>query len=427
MKLVMTHIQKQKWLKLLKFVNKKSPYYSNIIKHINKPLELIVPQDFPVLTKKIIQEHFNEIVTDSKINQSEVHNHVESHDPTQLYLGKYHILKTSGSSGKPGYFLSSSTEVIEGVAPTVARGHKGIRRRKKRISMIGFPRSYAGSSQTMSFCDKIWIAKKFVEYHPVSIEQPFENVISQLNEIQPHVLSGYAKLLLLLADAQASGKLKIHPDSIESGGELLLNTDRNYLKEVFKCPVNNHYGSTEGFSMGICRDNESGIELFEDHLIFEILPTETRITNLNNFVMPLINYQMRDILVPKGISKTSPFQIVENAIGRTDEIPYLTTLEKDKITIHPLAFDPLMPHGVKTFSMVCDKPNSVTYKIFIDHNHKHLSSNIQAETLKVLKDFFNKKGLSTIEVIVELTDDYDVNLQTGKSQIWRQSVIENTL
>ncbi|MGZ3746826.1 MAG: hypothetical protein ACXWRE_05650, partial [Pseudobdellovibrionaceae bacterium] len=372
----------------------------------------------------LIQEHFDQIVTDPAIKQKSVHEYVEKGDSNSLYLGRYHVLKTSGSTGKPGYFVSSSDEVIAGVAPSIARGHVGTRRWKKRISMIGFPKSFAGSSQTMSFCNRLWLARRLVNYCPISIEQPFENVLQELNEFQPHILSGYAKLLLLVADAQRMGKIKLSPDSIDSGGEQLLETDRRYLKETFGCAVNNHYGSTEGFAMGICRDGENFIELFEDHLMITINESDTHITNLDGFTMPLIRYQMRDILIPRPVSESQPFQRVECLIGRSDEIPYFITEENNRVTVHPLAFDPLMPEGVKSFFMVSEKANRVAFHILIDEKFINLKQQILNNVQLLLEDFFKQKGLSTLAIDVVYEQDYHVHAHSGKTTFWRNHVLK---
>lgn len=416
-------IQEIRWRKLVHFVSLYSPFYKRIIKDSGLDPSTAKVTDFPVLTKKIIQDHFDEIVTDSKIKQRSVHEFVEKGNPDILYLGRYHVLKTSGSTGQPGYFVSTSNEVIAGVTPSVARGHSGQSRYKKRIAMVGFPKSFAGSSQTMNFCNRIWLAKRFVEYRPISIEQNFDDVLNELSKFQPHILSGYAKLLLLIADAQRAGKVSLKPDSIDSGGEQLLETDRRYLKDTFGCPVNNHYGSTEGFSMGICRDGEKSIELYEDHLIFSINEDDTHITNLHGFTMPLIRYQMRDILIPRPIKEARPFQRVEPLIGRSDEIPYFITEENYKVTVHPLAFDPLMPEGVKSFFMVSDKPNQVTFHILIDDKFMEYKISILENVHKVLKVFFHEKGLPNLEIITIQETDYSLNLKTGKTTFWRTQVL----
>lgn len=421
------NIQEKRWRKLVRHAYKNSPYYNRIMKERGLSPKTARPEDFPVLTKKIIQEHFEELVTDPAIRQGAVHAHVEKGNPDELYLGKYYILKTSGSTGKPGYFLFNSQEMIEGVTPSIARAPVGIRRRKKRITLIGFPSSFAGSSQSVRFGNSLWIAKKLLDYRAISIEQPFENVIAEMNEFQPHVVSGYAKLLLLLADAQRSGKLNIHPDSLQSGGEQLLESDRRYLREIFQCPVHNHYGCTEGFSLGISRDGEDSMELFEDHIKFRLGEEETYITNLHSMTMPLINYQMRDVLVARDLSEAKPFMRIEPTIGRSDEIPYFTTEEDGKVTVHPLAFDPILPPGVKSFFMSCEKPNHVTFHIMIDQKYDFYTEEILSDIRARLKEFFDQKNLSNVIFQVVHEENYGVSEITGKTQFWRQTIPKSTI
>lgn len=416
-------VQQKRWRNLVRYVYQKSPYYRRLMNERNLSPDLAQPTDFPVLTKQLIQDHFDEIVTDPAIKQKTVHEYVERGNPDILYNRRYHVLKTSGSTGKPGYFVFDSNEVIAGVAPSVARGHVGQRRLKKRIAMIGFPKSFAGSSQTMNFCNRIWLARQIVDYRPISIQQPFAQVLRELSEFQPHILSGYAKLLLLIADAQRSGKIKLSPDSIDSGGEQLLETDRRYLKETFQCAVNNHYGSTEGFSMGICRDGEDGIELFEDHLIFTINEADTHITNLHAYTMPLIRYQMRDILIPKGSDADArPFQRVECQIGRSDEIPYFITKENNRVTVHPLAFDPLMPPGIKSFFMVSEDYNKVVFHLLIDEQFLQNKTELLDKVKTQLAAFFQQKGLPSLQVEVVHEENFQVDAQTGKTTFWRNKV-----
>ncbi len=415
-------VQEDNWRAMLRFAHKHSKYYARIMKERNLSVDSAQPEDFPFLTKQIIQDHFDEIVTDPKIRQKDVHAHVLKGDPDALYLGKYYILKTSGSSGMPGYFVFNAKEMIEGVTPSIARAPAGVRKWKKKITLLGFPKSFAGSSQTVRFGNNLWIAKRLLEYKPISIEQPFEEVIKQMNEFQPDVVSGYAKLLLLLADAKRKGDLKINPSSLQSGGEQLLDSDRRYLRDTFQCPVHNHYGSTEGFSLGICRDNESSMELYEDHVHFRLGADETYITNLHSWTMPLINYQIRDILIPRDISEAKPFRRVEPTIGRSDEIPYFTTEQAGKVTVHPLAFDPIMPTGVKSFYISCDKPNHVVFHTFIDQKYEEQMDQIFAEVRKGLKQFFADQNLSNVKFEVVHEKDYGVNARTGKTQFWRRTL-----
>ena len=176
--------------------------------------------------------------------------------------------------------------------------------------------------------------------------------------------------------------------------------------------------------MGISRDGENNMELFEDHIYFEILEKAVRITNLHNFTMPLIRYEMNDVLIPVEKSTASPFLQVQSGVGRPEGIPYFTSSENDKITIHPIEFDPLMPEGVKSFAMICEKPNCVEYSIFIDENFKNKVESVKAEALKVIKEFFAEKGLAHIQVEVVVAKDYKVNPNSLKTQLWKNAAYQ---
>lgn len=417
----MLKVQRKNWMKLLKFTAKNSPYYADIIKKINRPLHEIKPEHFPVLTQAEVDIHFDRIVTDPQIKLKELMAHADAHTPEQLYLNRYHILKTSGTTGKPHYFVSATKDIIDSIAPSVARGPEVQRiKEKRRICMLGLNHSYCSSNQNLNVTNKLWIAKKYVDYKLIPMDQPIDEIIKTLNNIQPHVVSGYAKLLLILADAQRAGKLKITPESLESGGEPLLHTDRKYLKEVFNCKVNNHYGSTEGYSMGICRDGEDSMELFEDHIIFETMDNKVNITNLHNYTMPLIRFQMNDVLVPIKNYTPSPFVRVECGVGRPEGIAYLTTMQEGQVIVQPIEVDPLMPMGVKSFAMQGDKVNHFYCTIFIDEKYVDQSEAIRLQTEKSIQDFFSQKGLNNIQVEVHFGQDYKINPFSLKTQLWQQ-------
>ncbi len=418
--------QNKSWIKLLKFVSKNSPYYSNITKQLGRPLESLKPEDFPVLTQADIDVHFNEIVTNPQIKLKDLIHHAETHTPNQLYLNRYHILKTSGTSGTPHYFMAETKEIIESIAPSVARGPVVKKlKEKRRICMLGLTNSYCSSNQNLNVTNQLWIAKKFVDYKLIPMDQPIDKVIETLNQIQPHVVSGYAKLLLILADAQRAGKLHITPESLESGGEPLLHTDRKYLKEVFQCKVNNHYGSTEGYSMGICRDGEDSMELFEDHIVFEIKDKKVYITNLHNYTMPLIRFQMNDVLVPIPNHHPRPFLNVECGVGRPEGIAYFMTESNNQVTVQPIEVDPLMPEGVKTFRLQGEKANFVECTIYIDEKYLPQSEDLKAKTEDSLKSYFTKKGLENIKIEVTIGSDYKINPFSLKAQIFKQNPTVN--
>ena len=88
------------------FVMRNSPFYARIMReHHIDPASCSVEQ-FPVLTKSDVMENFDEIVTARDVSRAGVAEFLHtSHDSADRYLGRYHVIHTSGSSGQVGYFV----------------------------------------------------------------------------------------------------------------------------------------------------------------------------------------------------------------------------------------------------------------------------------------------------------------------------------
>src|SRR5882672_6638039 len=55
-------------------------------------------QELPVLTKAMLREHFDDIVTDRAIRYEDIQHYLAHDDPTKPFLDRYQILATSGST-----------------------------------------------------------------------------------------------------------------------------------------------------------------------------------------------------------------------------------------------------------------------------------------------------------------------------------------
>jgi len=92
--------------KLREFAYAHAPFYRQFHDGLmDRPL-----QELPVLTKAVMMEHFDEIVTDPRIHLAEVQAHLSAlHDDAQ-FLDMYWVMATSGSTGSPGIFLFGASE-----------------------------------------------------------------------------------------------------------------------------------------------------------------------------------------------------------------------------------------------------------------------------------------------------------------------------
>ena len=104
-----------KFRRLVRYIEPRSAYYRRIIAERRIDLDTCTPSDFPVLTKSLLMKHFDEIATAPGVTKSAIAEFLtRSHDPTELFLGRYRVIHTSGSSGEVGYFVYSSSDWARG-------------------------------------------------------------------------------------------------------------------------------------------------------------------------------------------------------------------------------------------------------------------------------------------------------------------------
>ena len=105
--------------KLRQYVYQHSPFYQCFHQGLMKqPLS-----ELPTLTKSMVMEHFDDLVTNRDIQLEDVRAHMTGSENQQRYLNRYWITATSGSSGQPGIFLSNRAEWAIVIA-SFARGQE---------------------------------------------------------------------------------------------------------------------------------------------------------------------------------------------------------------------------------------------------------------------------------------------------------------
>ena len=62
-------------------------------------------QRLPVLDKSLLMEHFDELVCDPHLRRDQLLDRIGQLTRDQLYLDRYRVMLTSGSSGRPGLFV----------------------------------------------------------------------------------------------------------------------------------------------------------------------------------------------------------------------------------------------------------------------------------------------------------------------------------
>ena len=409
--------QLHRFRRLVAHAQKHSPYYADLIIQHRIDLEQCVPQDFPVLTKRNVIDNFDSLVTDRRVTRQAVLDFLAtSKDPTNLYLGRYYVVHTSGSSGEVGCFVFSARDWTCGIAHGL-RMH-GFAPRVQRIAFFGATRGhFAGMSMVST--GRRSINRLFYRIKTFEINSPLESVVQELNRFQPHVLIGYATALKILADRQEIGELRVKPYTLESSGEPLTREDRSRLQTVFGAPLLNVYSCTEHMIMGMGRPGDDGMLLFEDDLIFELRHDHTLITNLFNRTLPLIRYRMEDVLVPLDAEAgTTPFRKVREIVGRNEYVPFLRNIHGREDFISPHIINEFFVPGLRRFQMQLRDKASFLFKVCLEPG---LDAAGRASALAGIdrrwREILAEKEMQNVAFELEEVSDLKVDAKTGKFRL----------
>ena len=102
-------LQNGKLRKLLRFAWEHSSYYRAVFERAGiteEQLDTLPLSCFPTIDKQALLEHFDELVTVPDLKQENLREFdAREAADRKPYQGKYHVVHSSGSTGKPGYFV----------------------------------------------------------------------------------------------------------------------------------------------------------------------------------------------------------------------------------------------------------------------------------------------------------------------------------
>ncbi|WP_413165530.1 hypothetical protein ACL6C3_03925 [Capilliphycus salinus ALCB114379] len=409
--------QLNKFRKLVNFVAERSPYYQKIIEKYKIDPKNCQPTDFPVLYKTDVLENFDEILTHPEISKEKIIDFLaNSENPNDLFLNKYFVTHTSGTSGEVGYYLYSQTEMAQGLAYLLNQNQSKFSLFKK-IAYIAASQGHFAGVTIVSACEKLY--PLFQATKILDINLAFQEILDALNQFQPTILSGYAFLIRKLGEAQAEGKLKINPKLIETGGEPLVEKDRKYIQSIFQVPILNTYASAEFLLLGLSKPEFDGMYLMESNHIFEIEAEKMRVTNLYNYTLPLIRYHMDDQLeTVEDNNQLMPFTKVRSVVGRDEDRPHFLNEEGEEDYIHYTAIGEIRAKLLKRFQIQVINPEKFIFRAVLkDSLDSQQRAEAQKEIRHQLKTVLASKKMNNVEFVVEEVDSIGVNPNTGKYNI----------
>ncbi len=344
--------QAQALSQLREYIYAHSPFYQRFHQGLmNRPLS-----ELPVLTKAMMMEHFDDLVTDRAIHLEDIRVHMAALQNDQRYLNRYWVTATSGSSGHPGIFLFNRPEWATVIA-SFARGQEwgGLKvdlRHRRKMAVVS-----STASLHMSFRVGLTVQSPWVSTLRLAAAEPLPSIVQQLNEFQPDILIAYASMARILAEEQHAERVQIKPSVIFTSSEVLTDETRRRVEDAWGKVLFNEYAATESGGLAAERNDHRGLYLFEDLVIFEVVDKEYRpvspgefgdkvlLTALFKRTQPLIRYELHDSLrvAPELYHLSeSPFTLVDGIQGRTEDTLYFPGEQGGKIAVHPSVFHPVM-------------------------------------------------------------------------------------
>jgi len=293
--------------KLLKHAYSHTKYYNDVFNSLNiHPDNIKSLSDFrkiPILRKTDIQSNFKNLLA----------NNISTQNLT--------LDSTGGSTGNPLNFYHDKRAKIWKKA--------AFRRFRKWIGYDGTDKIAYIWGSTLDKPVNPRSTERWLNAFDCSSEE-MENFIIDLVEWKPVAIRAYPSMLYLLASYIRANNLEApEPRTIETGAEKLYPEQKQLIEEIFGCSAFEQYGSREMPAIACECEYHHGMHVFSDLRIVEIikndkpvLPGEEGsivITDLTNYVMPLIRYEIGD--VGKWSNRICEcgrgFPILEEVIGRT--------------------------------------------------------------------------------------------------------------
>ena len=375
--LPLTEIKDFQWAKLIKLLkhayNNSAFYKKKFTKHGITPDDIKAPEDMvriPILTKNDLSDYYNEI---------KVKNGAFS----------FSLAKTSGSTGQALKFYKDRNSSGAGRA-AMYRGHSwyGLDIGAREAKLWGIPLNL---KEGLIAKAGDYLLNRFREKSFHLTDKIMNDFMLNMRKSKPEYIMGYSSLVYQFAqylkDKQINGApfaLKM----IKVTAETLFDYQRELIEKIFQCPLAIEYGATEvGIISFECPRH--GHHIASENVFVEEIGSDINsekeliITDLNNYLTPIIRYQIGDYgrLSDKACECGSGLPLLAEIIGRTSDKVY----KADGTPVHSAIFSYILKDitgkdgGIRQYKIYQEDKGSLKIEIVKDRN-------FNKNTLEVLRN-----------------------------------------
>ena len=416
-------LQQRRLRRLLHYAWEHSPYYREAFEKAGmteKELDTVPLSALPPLDKSDLLEHFNRLVTAPDLEQGKLRRFdaMETAD-RRPFLGKYHLVHSSGSTGEPGYFVYDETAwdtmllgILRGALwgmsmPQILRLLAG---RPRILYIAATDGRYGGAMAVGDGVDGVGASQMYLD-----IKTPLSRWVQQVKEYRPNFIIGYPSAIKILAELAQWGEISLEVLRVVSCGEPLGAGLRKFLEDTLHTEVINFYGASESLALGVEGDPAEGMLLFDDLNIIEQGPDGLYLTCLYNFVQPLIRYRLTDRITIEEASGLWPFSRAVGLLGRNEDVLWFEDGEGRREFLHPLAIEGLCIPCLLDYQF--QQTGKDSFEILAETASAAGREQIERELRRQLGDILLEKGLSYLTFSICFVEEIRPDPATGKKRL----------
>jgi phenylacetate-CoA ligase len=302
------------------------PYYRTLFRQAGVQVQDLTTIDdlrhVPVTTKKDLRAAFPEGVVAGNLPASRRRRNA-----------------TTGSTGMPFQFFNDGREVNGWLGSYLFfRQWAGVELWDTRVSIAEpgqFNRNPARLPRLAHLARRFLAGERYVPLHgAIFSAQAFFELACSLRPGRYFIAAfpSYANRLatqLLELDLP----LTAHPTTVITSAETLTEADAARIRRAFHCPVVNHYSTWEAPHIAqTCPDRPDRLHVQSERVILRVVREDgsdaapgqegrVLLTNLNNYVMPFVNYDLGDRAVAGSVCGCGRgFPTLDAILGRSAEL-----------------------------------------------------------------------------------------------------------
>ena len=371
----MRSLQNGKLRKLLRFAWEHSSYYRAVFERAGiteEQLDTLPLSCFPTIDKQALLEHFDELVTVPDLKQENLREFDAGEAADRKpYQGKYHVVHSSGSTGKPGYFVYDEdawSQMLLGIIRAALWGMsmpqilRLLMKRPRIVYIAATDGRYGGAMAVGDGTREVGASQLYLD-----IKTPVTEWIRQLKAFRPNIVIGYPSAIKILAQLMENGEVSLDAERVISCGEPLGRSLRTYLENIFRTQVVNFYGASESLALGVETDPEEGMLLFDDMNIIEV----------------------EDLWFEDG--------------------------RGNREFLHPLAIEGFCIEGLKDYQF--RQTTKDTFEMYAETGNGVSREQIRQEMLLRMRKILAEKRLDYVQFYVNFVEEILPDIQTGKKPL----------